>query len=120
MQGGSEGEASLGWLAAEARRGPGLRRRRRHVASGPNAFLLLKQGGEDAVEARQGRCVRHVGVERWGRTGDGGTVCGAWLYQQRGPKEQADPFLQGVLLGERLRCWTVIKLVMSLISLNKI
>ena len=26
---------------------------------------------------------------------------GEWLNQQRGLKEQADPFLQGVLLGER-------------------
>ena len=46
--------------------------------------------------------MRHVGAERWERTGDlvdGGTVCGAWLYQQRGLKEQAGPFLQGVLLG---------------------
>ena len=51
--------------------------------------------------------MRHVGAERWERTGDlvgGGTVCGAWLYQQRSLKEQADPFLQGVLLGERSRC----------------
>ena len=49
------------------------------------------------------------------------TVCGAaWLNQQRGLKEQADPFLQGVLLGERSRCWTAIKLVIRPISLNKI
>ena len=49
------------------------------------------------------------------------TVCGAaWLNQQRGLKEQADPFLQGVLLGERSRCWTAIKLVTRPISLNKI
>ena len=49
------------------------------------------------------------------------TVCGAaWLNQQRGLKEQADPFLQGVLLGERSRCWTVTKLVISPINLNKI
>ena len=35
-------------------------------------------------------------------------------------KEQAGPFLQGVLLGGRSRCWTVIKLVISPINLNKI
>ena len=81
------------------------------------------RGGGGVAEARQESCARHVGAERWERTGDlvgGGTVCGAWLNQQRGLKEQADPFLQGVLLGERSRCWTVIKLVMSPISLNKI
>ena len=49
------------------------------------------------------------------------TVCdAAWLNQQRGLKEQADPFLQGVLLGERSRCWTATKLVISPIRLNKI
>ena len=48
-------------------------------------------------------------------------VCGAaWLNQQRGLKEQATWFLQGVLLAEQSRCWTAMKLVISLISLNKI
>ena len=47
------------------------------------------------------------------------TVCGAaWLTQQRSLKEQADPFLQGMLLAERSRCWTAIELVISPISLN--
>ena len=85
------------------------------------------QGGEGAAEAGRGCGVGHVGAGRWERTGDladGGVperraACGAWLNQQRGPKEQADPFLQGALLGGRSRCWTVIKLVISLISLNK-
>ena len=49
------------------------------------------------------------------------TVCGAaWLNEQRGLKEQADPFLQGVLLGERSQCWTVTILVISPINLSKI
>ena len=49
------------------------------------------------------------------------TVCGAaWLNQQRSLKEQADPFLQGVLLGERSRCWAAIKLVIRPINLDKI
>ena len=49
------------------------------------------------------------------------TVCGAaWPNQQRGLKEQVGPFLQGVLLGGRSRCWTVVKLVISPINLNKI
>ena len=122
VQGVDEGVVSSGRLLAGARRRAGLRRRRCRGASGPNAFLLLKQGGEGVAEERQGLGVRHMGAERWGRTVDlvgGGTVCGAWLNQQRGTKEQADPFLQGVLLGERSRCWTVVKLVISPISLNK-
>ena len=87
---GGEEDASLGWKAAEARRGTGLRRRRRRGASGPNAFLLVRQGGEGVAVARQGRGVRHVGAGRCGTEGsDRGvperrTVCGAWLNQQFG------------------------------------
>ena len=48
-------------------------------------------------------------------------LCGAaWLNQQSGLKEQADPFLQGMLLGGRSRYWIAVKVVMSPISLNKI
>ena len=107
---------------------PELRRRRRRGASEPKAFLLLKQAGEGVAEARRRCGVRHAGAERWERAGDVGdggvpawrTGCGAWPNQQRGLKEQAGPFLQGVLLGGRSRCWTVIKLVISPINLNKI
>ena len=107
---------------------PELRRRRRRGESEPKAFLLLKQVGEGTAEARRKRGVLHAGTERWWRAedaGDGGvperrTGCGAWPNQQRGLKEQAGPFLQGVLLGGRSRCWTVIKLVISPINLNKI
>ena len=107
---------------------PELRRRRRRGASEPKAFLLLKQVGEGAAEARRKRGVPHAGTEHWQRAGDAGdggvpawrTGCGAWPNQQRGLKEQAGPFLQGVLLGGRSRCWTVIKLVISPINLNKI
>ena len=96
--------------------------------SEPKVFLLLKQVGVGAAEARRRRGVLHAGTERWWRAedaGDGGvperrTGCGAWPNQQRGLKEQAGPFLQGVLLGERSRCRTVIKLVISPINLNKI
>ena len=91
VQDGGEGDATQGWWAAAARGRTGLRRRRRRGASGPNAFPLLKQGGEGVAEARQGRGVRHVEAGRWVETegSDRGvperrTVCGAWLNQQFG------------------------------------
>ena len=87
VQGGGEGEASLGWLAAESRRATGLRRRRRRGARGPNAFLLVKQGGEDVAVARLGRGVRHVEAGRCGTEAgvpERRTGCGAWLNQQFG------------------------------------
>ena len=131
--GAGDGVDGAGGREASSRMGrgwwrPGPRRRRCRGWSEPKEFLLLKQVGEGVAEARQGCGVRHVGAERWERTGDvvdGGvpvrrTVCGAWPNQQRSLKEQADPFLQGVLLGGRSRCWTVTKLVISPINLNKI
>ena len=89
MHDGSGDDASLGWVAVEARRGAGLRRRRRRGASGPNPFLLVKQGGEGVAVAvaRQGRGVRHVEAGRCGTEAgvpERRTECGAWLNQQFG------------------------------------
>ena len=62
VQDGGEGDWTQGWTAAGAQRGTELRWRR--GLSGPNAFLLLRQGGEGAAEAQQGRGVRHVEAGR--------------------------------------------------------
>ena len=99
----ARGERAEGVLAAEAgRRGDGRGTAETWRAPCWDGTLVENGGAGDG------------GVPAW-RTG-----CGAWPNQQRGLKEQAGPFLQGVLLGGRPRCWTLIKLVISPINLNKI
>ena len=98
---GAGGRGALSWIG-RGRWRPELRRRRRRGMSEPKAFLLLKQVGVRAAEARRRRGVFHAVVERWWRAEDAGdgdvpvwrTECGAcvaadcgdsaWKNQQRG------------------------------------